>query len=115
MRRRRAGKGLILGGLASVGALISRRAIGAPLLNQEAERIQRDLEAEIPKGSDEAVIRAAFQRRGWEPMFDPILNNYGFLIKKNTGKDGILVRVWLDNQRHANRIEVKAVYWPVFG
>jgi hypothetical protein len=84
-------------------------------LTQEAERIQRDLEAELPKGSDDAAIQATFRKRGWEPMFDPILNNYGFLIKQHNGKDGILVRVWLDKQKHSVRIDVKAIYSPDIG
>ena len=105
-----------MGGLVSVSAaLISRRVIGAPPLTEEAERIQRDLEAELSKGADEAAIQAAFRKRGWNPMFDPILNNYGFLIKQNTGKDGILVRVWLDKQKHLDRVDVEAIYSPDLG
>jgi hypothetical protein len=98
-----------------MGTFVPVTVMGAPFLNQKADRIQRELQVELPRGADTTAIQAAFSRRGWVPTFDPVLNNYVFLIKENSSKDGILVRVWLDKQKCADRIEVKAVYSPDFG
>ena len=103
--------------------MIARRALAVelfilcgssdPPLVVKAGRIEDELRAQLPIGSSADDVEDAFHRRGWTATYDPILNNYGFLIKQ--AKDGILIRAWLNRDRRLRNIEVKAVYSPDLG
>ncbi|WP_162559126.1 hypothetical protein [Muricoccus nepalensis] len=79
-----------------------------PSLTMEARRIEDELREQLPLGSSRVAIESALRQQGWNLEYSPILRGYYHYIRR--GRDGILVRLNVDDDGHLICLEVKAVY-----